>query len=294
MHYFTGSKAHNIAVRLLGMKRGLKISEYGVFRGKKRIGGTAEQDVFRAVGLPWIPPELREDRGEIDAAREGRLPRLVEARDLRGDLHMHTDATDGVNTLREMAEAARARGYSYVAITDHTRGLRVASGLGPSELRAQVRRISALNRELSDFVVLRGAEVDILEDGRLDLDDATLDTLDVVVVAVHSTFGMTEAAMTERVLRAMKHPHAAILAHPTGRLLGSREPYALDLQRVVRAARDLGMVLEVDGQPERLDLNDVAIRMARDAGVKLAVDSDAHRVGELDYVRYGVDQARRG
>jgi DNA polymerase (family 10) len=294
LHYFTGSKAHNIAVRLLGVKRGLKISEYGVFRGNRRIGGRTELEVFRAVGLPWIPPELREDRGEIDAARERRLPRLVEARDLRGDLHMHTDATDGVNTLREMVEAARARGYGYVAITDHTRALRVASGLGRAELRAQARQIAALNRELCDIVVLRGAEVDILEDGSLDLDDATLDELDVVVVAVHSTLGMKEAQMTERVLRAMKHPHAAILAHPTGRLLGSREPYAIDLGKIVLAARDLGVVLEIDAQPERLDLNDVVIRMARDAGVKVVVDSDAHRVGELDFVRYGVDQARRG
>jgi len=294
LHYFTGSKAHNIAVRLLGVRRGLKINEYGVFRGARRVGGRDEEQVFRAVGLPWIAPELREDRGEIDAAREGTLPELVEVRQLRGDLHVHTDATDGKNTLREMVEAARARGYEYVAITDHTRAVRVASGLGPAELRAQARAIRALRRERDDIVVLHGAEVDILPDGRLDLDDATLDELDVVVAAVHSSLQMSERQMTERVLRAMKHPRLAVLAHPTGRLLGTREPIAIDLERIVRAARDLHVLLEIDSQPERLDLGDVAIRMARDAGVKLVVDSDAHRVSELDFVRYGVDQARRG
>jgi DNA polymerase (family 10) len=294
LHYFTGSKAHNIAVRLLGVKRGLKISEYGVFRGDTRIGGLTEQDVFRAVGLPWIPPELREDRGEIDAAREGALPRLVEQGDLRGDLHVHTTATDGANTLREMVEAARGQGYAYVAITDHTQAVRVAGGLGPAELRAQAREIHALRDEVPDITVLHGAEVDIREDGRLDLDDRTLDELDVVVAAVDSAFGLAEPAMTERVLRAMHDPRTAILAHPTGRLLGSREPYAIDLEKIVRAARELGVLLEVDAQPDRLDLNDVAIRMAKDAGVKLVVDSDAHRVGELDGIRYGVDQARRG
>lgn len=294
LHYFTGSKAHNIAVRLLGVKRGLKISEYGVFRGSERIGGRDERDVFDAVGLPWIPPELREDRGELDAAREGRLPRLVQLEDLRGDLHMHTTATDGANTLREMVTAARDRGHAYVAITDHSRAVRVAGGLGPGELRAQAREIAALREELPDIAILHGAEVDVLEDGRLDLDDETLDALDVVIVAVHSALGMKEAAMTARVLRALKNPRAAILAHPTGRLLGKREPYAIDLEKIVRAARDLGVLLEIDAQPERLDLGDVAIRMARDAGVKLVVDSDAHRIGELDYLRYGVDQARRG
>ena len=294
LHYFTGSKAHNIAVRLLGVKRGLKISEYGVFRGDRRIGGRTEEEVFRAVGLPWIPPEMREDRGEIDAAREGLLPRLIQLRDLRGDLHMHTTATDGANTLREMVDAARAREYAYVAVTDHSRAVRVAGGVGRKELRAQAREIRALRAEVRDIVVLHGAEVDILEDGRLDLDDETLDELDLVVVAVHSALAMNEAQMTERVLRALKHPRAAILAHPTGRLLGSREPSAVDLEKIVRAARDLGVLLEIDAQPDRLDLNDVAIRMAKDAGVKLVVDSDAHRVGELDYVRFGVDQARRG
>jgi DNA polymerase (family 10) len=207
---------------------------------------------------------------------------------------MHTKATDGASSLREMVDGARARGYAYVAITDHSRAVRVAHGLGSAELRKQARELRALRQEVKDIVILQGAEVDILEDGSLDLDDETLGELDVVIVAVHSALHMTEAAMTERVLRAMRHPRAAILAHPTGRLLGSREPCAIDLEKIVKAARDLGVLLEIDAQPERLDLGDVGIRMAKDAGVKLVVDSDAHRVSELDYVRYGIDQARRG
>jgi DNA polymerase (family X) len=294
LHYFTGSKAHNIAVRLLGVRRGLKISEYGIFRGKRRIGGRTEEEVFRAVGLPWMPPELREDRGEIDAAREGCLPHLVGLPDLRGDLHTHTDATDGKSTLREMLEGARARGYAYLAFTDHSHAARVTGGLGSGDFCAQARQIRALRKEMTDIAILHGAEVDILQDGRLDLDDETLDQLDVVIVSVHSSLHMKEREMTERVLRAMKNPRAAILAHPTGRLIGTREPIAIDMEKIVRAARDLGMLLEINSQPDRLDLNDVAIRMARDAGVKLVIDSDAHRVSELAYVRYGIDQARRG
>ena len=294
LHYFTGSKAHNIAVRLLGVKRGLKISEYGVFRGSRRIGGRTEEEVFRAVDLPWIAPELREDRGEIDAAREGRLPELVQLRDLRGDLHVHTNATDGTATLREMVEGARARGYAYVAITDHSRAARVTGGLGPAELRAQARQIQALRSEMKGIAILHGVEVDILDDGRLDLDDDTLDRLDLVVAAVHSSLHMKEQEMTARVLRALKNPRVSVLAHPSGRLIGQREPVALDIGKIVRAARDVGVLLEVDSQPDRLDLNDVAIRAAIDAGVRLVIDSDAHRVAELDYVRYGIDQARRG
>jgi DNA polymerase (family 10) len=294
LHYFTGSKAHNIAVRLLGVRRGLKISEYGVFRGTRRIGGRTEEEVFRAVGLPWIPPELREDRGEIDAAQAGCLPRLLELRDLRGDLHTHTTATDGANTLREMVEGAQARGYEYVAITDHCRAEHVPRGLGRRELRAQAREIRALRRQVPGIAILLGAEVDILEDGRLDLEDDAIAELDLVIIAVHSALHMKERDMTERVLRAMKHPHAAILAHPTGRLIGTREPVAIDLQKIVRAARDLGVLLEIDAQPDRLELHDVAVRMARDAGAKLVIDSDAHRVAELDCIRYGVDQGRRG
>lgn len=294
LHYFTGSKAHNIAIRTLGSKRKLKISEYGVFRGKRRIAGKTEEEVFEAVGLPWIPPELREDRGEIDRAREGKLPRLVELKDIRGDLHVHTDATDGKNTLREMVEAAVARGYEYVAITDHTKAVRVAGGLDRAAFRRQRRAIDALRRQVADITILHGAEVDILEDGGLDLDDDALDELDIVVAAVHAKLGMPEARLTERVLRALANPHVNVLAHPTGRLLGKREPSAIDMVKVVRAARDHGVLLEIDAQPDRLDLCDTLVRMARDEGARLVVDTDAHRVAELDFMKYGVDQARRG
>jgi DNA polymerase (family 10) len=294
LHYFTGSKPHNIAIRLLGVKRHLKINEYGVFRGTRQIGGTTEAEVFEAVGLPWIPPELRENRGEIDAARAGRLPHLVEVGEIRGDLQMHTDATDGHNTLAEMVAACEARGYEYVAITDHTKAVRVAGGLSAAGFHKQSRSIDALRKRVSKPFVLKGVEVDILENGTLDLDDATLAEFDLVIAAVHSRFNMSNAEMTRRIVRAVQHPRVHVLGHPTGRLLGKREPYPLDLAEVIKAARDHGVLLEVNAQPDRLDLNDRHIHMAREAGVKLVISTDAHRIQELDCMRFGVDQARRG
>jgi DNA polymerase (family 10) len=294
LHYFTGSKPHNIAVRLLGVKRRLKVNEYGVFRGTRRVGGAREADVFEAVGLPWIPPELREDRGEIEAARAARLPRLVELADIRGDLQMHTDATDGRNTLAEMAAACEALGYEYIAITDHTKAVRVAGGLTAAAFRRQWRAIDTLQKRLSRLVVLKSAEVDILEDGALDLDDETLAGFDLVVASVHSRLNLSKAAMTRRVVRAVRHPRVHILGHPTGRLLGRREPSALDLGAVIQAARDHGVLLEINAQPDRLDLSDLHVRTAREAGVKVVVSTDAHRTQELDCMRFGVDQARRG
>jgi DNA polymerase (family 10) len=294
LHYFTGSKAHNIAIRLLGVKRRLKINEYGVFRGRRQIGGRTEAEVFEAVGLRWIPPELRENRGEIEAAREGRLPDLIELDDVRGDLQMHTDATDGRNTLAEMVAACEAHGYEYMAITDHTKAVRVAGGLTTAGFHKQARAIEAIRKRASKVAVLKGAEVDILDDGSLDLDDETLAGLDIVVASVHSRFNMTKADMTRRVVRALRHPRVHVLGHPTGRLLGKREPYPLDVGEVVKAARDHGVLLEINAQPDRLDLNDLHVQMARQAGVKLVISTDAHRTQELDYMRYGVDQARRG
>jgi DNA polymerase (family 10) len=294
LHYFTGSKAHNIAVRTLGVKRGLKINEYGVFRGRRRVGGRTEEEVFRAVGLPWIAPELREDRGEIEAARAGALPKLVELGQIRGDLQVHTDATDGKDTLAEMVEACRARGYQYVAITDHTKAVRIAGGLKASEFRKQFRQIDELRRRIPGIAILKSAEVDILDDGRLDLDEETLALLDVVLVSVHSKFHMSETGMTERVLRALRHPRVHIFSHPTGRILGRREPYPIDMAQVARAAKDLGVLLEINAQPDRLDLNDVHAKMAREAGARFVISTDAHRVADLDFMRYGVDQARRG
>lgn len=294
LHYFTGSKPHNIVIRTMGLKRRLKINEYGVFRGARRVGGRAEEDVFKAVGLPWIPPELRENRGEIEAAREGALPRLLEIGDIKDDLQMHTSHTDGKNTIAEMAKACCARSYAYMAITDHTKAVRVAGGLDRAGFRKQFRELDRVQRQVPQIRLLRGAEVDILDDGRLDLDDATLEELDLVVVSVHSKLNVGRDAMTRRVVRALRHPHVHILGHPTGRILGRREPYPLDMVEVVKAARDYGVLLEINAQPDRLDLNDIHVHMAKDAGVKLVIDTDAHRVEELGWMRYGVDQARRG
>ncbi len=294
LHYFTGSKPHNIAVRLLGVKRHLKINEYGVFRGTRQIGGRNEEDVFKAVGLPWIPPELRENRGEIDAAREGRLPALVALADIRGDLQMHTDATDGQHTLAEMVEACKDLGYEYIAITDHTKAVRVAGGLTEAGFHKQAHAIETIRKRLSWPVVLKGAEVDILDDGALDLDDKALAALDVVVASVHSRFNMSKADMTRRIVRALQHPRVHILGHPTGRLLGKRDPYPVDMSEIIKAAGDYGVMLEINAQPDRLDLNDVYIQMAREAGVKLVISTDAHRTQELACMRFGVDQARRG
>ena len=294
LHYFTGSKPHNIAIRLLGVKRHLKINGYGIFRGTRQIGGRTEEEVFKAVGLPWIPPELRENHGEIEAAREGRLPTLIELADIRGDLQMHTDATDGKNTLAEMVDACRAHGYEYIAITDHTKAVRVAGGLTKAGFHKQAHAIDAIRKRMSKPVVLKGAEVDILDDGSLDLDDETLAEFDVVIVSVHSRFNMPKAEMTRRIVRALQHPRVHILGHPTGRLIGKREPYPVDMPEIIKAARDHGVMLEINAQPDRLDLNDLHVQMAREAGVKLVINTDAHRIQELDCMRYGVDQARRG
>ncbi|CAI8720081.1 DNA polymerase/3'-5' exonuclease PolX [Methylococcus capsulatus] len=294
LHYFTGSRAHNIAIRRLGQERGLKINEYGVFEGNKRIAGETEQSVFRAVGLPFIPPELREDRGEIEAARAGRLPELVELGDLRGDLHVHTRATDGHDSLREMAEAARQRGFEYLAITEHSRRLTVAHGLDPLRLLQQIDEIDRLNGELRGITLLKGIEVDILEDGRLDLPDELLGRLDLVIGAVHSRFELSRARQTERILKAMDHPHFTLLAHPSGRLIQRREPYDVDMLRIIGKAKERGCYLELNAHPERLDLLDTYCQAAKAEGVLVSVNSDAHSVLDFDHLRFGVGQARRG
>ncbi|MDA8231202.1 MAG: DNA polymerase/3'-5' exonuclease PolX [Magnetospirillum sp.] len=292
--YFTGSKAHNILVRRLGQERGLKINEYGVFRDDRRIGGDSEESVYAAVGLPWIPPELREDRGEIDAARAGRLPRLVELSDIRGDLHVHTRATDGRESIRDMALAARDAGLEYVAITDHSRHLAVAHGLDERRLAAQGDEIDRLNAEGLGIAILKGIEVDILEDGALDLPDEALGRLDLVVAAVHSHFELPRDTQTARILRAMDHPHFTILAHPSGRRLPDRAPFDVDLEAVIRHAARRGCFLELNAQPERLDLTDTWCRAAKEHGVRVAIDSDAHSGAGFGVLAYGIGQARRG
>ena len=294
LHYFTGSKAHNIAVRRMAMARGLKLNEYGIFRGERRAGGRTEAEVFAAVGLPVIPPELREDRGEIDAARRGKLPRLVRLEDLRGDLHCHSRATDGRDTIAAMAKAAAARGYEYLSINDHSRHVTVAHGLDRKRLLGQVHAIDRLNARLDGITVLKSVEVDILEDGRLDLPDGVLKELDFTVCAIHYGFGYSRARQTARILRAMDNPYFSILAHPTGRLINAREAYDVDLERVLEAARERGRILELNAQPDRLDLDDRGCRLAKEMGVKVAISTDAHRAADLDFMRFGIDQARRG
>ncbi len=294
LHYFTGSKAHNIAIRTLARQRGLKINEYGVFRDRRRVAGATEESVFRSVDLPWIPPELRENQGEIEAARNGLLPKLVELSDLRGDLHAHTKATDGHNTLEEMAAAARECGFEYLAITEHSRRLTVAKGFTPERLLKQMEAIDRLNERLEGITLLKGIEVDILEDGRLDLPDDVLGRLDLVVAAVHSKFNLSRRKQTERILRAMDHPHFTILAHPTGRLIQQREPYDVDMLRIIRHARQRGCFLELNAHPERLDLLAGYCRLARDEGVLVSVNSDAHSTLHFRNLKYGIGQARRG
>ena len=294
VHYFTGSKAHNIAIRKLGVQRKLKINEYGIFKGDERISGHDEEDVYKAVDLPWIPPELREDRGEIDAARKGKLPQLVTLEDIQGDLHAHTNRTDGRQSLEEMAQGARQRGYRYIAITDHSQRVTVAGGLKPEQVHEQIDEIDALNEKLKGFQVFKGIEVDILKDGTLDLPDDTLARLEMVIASVHSYFDLTREQQTRRIVKAISNPHVRILGHPTGRMIGSRDPYDVDMEEIVKAARKHGCCLEINAHPERLDLNDTYCRLAKDHGVTLAINTDAHRVRDYDFIRFGVGQARRG
>jgi len=294
LHYFTGSKAHNIELRRRAQQRGLKINEYGVFSGTKQIAGDSEESVYKTLGLPWIAPELRENQGELEAAAQGKLPRLIELKDLRGDLHAHTTATDGHNTLREMADAARQRGLSYLAITEHSKRLTVTHGLTEEQLLKQIDAIDVLNEQLQGITLLKGIEVDILEDGDLDLADSVLGRLDLVIGAVHSKFNLSRDRQTERIVRAMQHPHFSILAHPSGRLLEQRQAYDVDMNRIIREAGQRGCYLELNAHPERLDLLDIHCRMARDEGVLVSINSDAHSRSDFDNLIYGIGQARRG
>ena len=291
--YFTGSKAHNIALRGLANQHGWKLNEYGLFSGKRRIAGATEEDVYEKLGLAYIAPELREDRGEIAAAQAGKLPKLVKLSDIRGDLHVHSDWTDGTVAIAGMAAAAQARGYEYIALTDHSRRVAMTHGLDPARLARQIHEIDRLNEKLKNFTILRGIEVDILKDGSLDLPDSSLAKLDIVVAAVHSHFDLPRQAQTDRVVRALENRHVSILAHPTGRLIGEREPYDIDMDVVISAARKVGCYLEINAEPDRLDLNDLHAHAAKLAGVKLAVSTDAHSIDAFQCMRFGIDQARR-
>jgi len=307
MQYFTGSKEHNVAMRTRAVRRGLRVNEWGVFRipegadpeslGKEdgeRLAGETEEEVYEALGMTWMPPEIRENRGEVEASLEGGLPRLVSLEDIRGDLQMHSTWSDGKATLEEMAIACRERGYAYFAITDHSQAMAMVQGLTPERAREQWSEIEEVRERVRGIEILRSAEVDILKDGSLDLPDEVLDELDVVVVSVHSFMDQDRRTMTDRVLRALRHPRVDILAHPTGRLLNRREPFELDVEAVLTAAAELGVAVEVNANPNRLDLSDVHVYRARELGVKVVISTDAHSPRGLENMRYGVDQARRG
>jgi DNA polymerase (family 10) len=294
LHYFTGSKSHNIAVRVMGVRQGLKINEYGVFRGEEQVAGRTEEEVYAAVGLPYIEPELRENLGEIEAARDGRLPLLVTLKDLKGDLHTHTSETDGRHTMREMAEAARIAGYEYLAVTDHSKRLAMTRGFDEARLARRNKEIDRLNAEQKGIILLKSIEVDILEDGTLDLADSILKELDLTVCSVHSRFTLSREKQTERIIRAMDNPYFSILAHPSGRLIDERAPYDVDMEKVIDAARIRGRILELNAQPDRLDLTDIYCKMAKESGVRIAVSTDAHSKNELALMRFGIAQARRG
>ena len=294
LHYFTGSKAHNIAVRTIGVKEGLKINEYGIFRGNRQIGGRTEEQVYKAVHLPFIDTELRENWGEIEAAQKNKLPKLIILNDIRGDLHVHTKDTDGRHSLEQMVEASLERGYEYVAITNHTRHVTVARGLDAKEMRELLRRIDDLQRKTKGITILKSAEVDILENGSLDLPDDILKELDLRVCAVHYKFNLPREKQTERIIRAMDNRHFNILAHPSGRLINERRPYEIDMERLMSAAHERGCCFELNAHPDRLDLDDIHCKMARDMGVRVAISTDAHSINDLDFMRFGIGQARRG
>lgn len=296
LQYFTGSKAHNIAIRDRAKRMGLKVSEYGVFEEKtnKWLAGRTEEDVYKVVGLPFIPPEIRENLGEIEAAEKGKLPRLVEIQDIKGDLHMHTTESDGGHTIEEMAAYAMQKGYEYIAITEHSKALGITHGLNETRVLRQIERIDAINSRLKNFRILKGIEVDIKADGSLDLDDDVLKQLDLVVAAVHSKFNMAAEDMTGRIESAMSTGLINIIAHPTGRIIAAREPYPMDMPRLMQAAKKYGVIMELNSYPERLDLSDTYLRLAKDMGVMVAISTDSHNRQHMDFIRFGVHTARRG
>jgi DNA polymerase (family 10) len=293
LQYFTGSKAHNVELRKIAQEQGYKLNEYGLFKGTRRVAGKTEEEIYAKLGLDWMPPELREARGEIALAREHRLPHLVELGDVRGDLQMHTAATDGKATIDEMAHAARALGYQYIAITDHSKRVTMARGLDAKRLREQWRAVDEWNRSSKGFTILKSIELDILESGKLDLPDDVLAEADYVVATVHYGLNQSEKELTRRLVGAAEHPLVDAIGHPTGRLLGKREPYALDFEALTRACVDAGCLLELNGHPERMDLPDTLAAAARRHGARFVLSTDSHQPGNLSFMKYAVDLARR-
>lgn len=305
--YFTGSKAHNVAIRTRAVRERLRVNEWGVFRVPEgadpkemekdegeRLAGATEENVYEALGMSWVPPVLRENRGEVEAAREGELPQLVELGDIRGDLQMHSTWSDGKTSLEEMARACAERGYEYLAVTDHSQAMAMVQGLTPERARAQWVEVAEVRERIPEIAILTSAEVDILKDGDLDMPDDILEELDLVVVSVHSFMDLDRKRMTERVLRAIAHPAVDILAHPTGRRINRREPFELDVETVLEAASEHSVAVELNANPRRLDLNDVHVHRAKELGVPVVISTDAHSPAGLDDMRFGVDQARRG
>jgi DNA polymerase (family 10) len=295
MQYFTGSKNHNVSLRQRALKMGLTLNEYGLFRleDNERVAGATEDEIYGTLKLDCIPPELRENCGEIEAAEKHMLPKLITVSDIRGEVHMHTVETDGRNTIEEMAEAAKERGYEYIAITDHSKNLAFANGLDDARAEQHIARIRAANRQIDGITIMAGIEVDILAEGELDLSDSVLSQMDVVVASIHSAFNQEPQQMTDRLLRALSNPHVCILGHPTGRLLLRRDAYPFDMEAVLKAAKDNHVAMELNAYPDRLDLNDVHLRMARERGVKIVINTDAHHTSHFEKIKYGILQARR-
>lgn len=292
--YLTGSKHHNIQLRTYAHTLGFKLNEYGLFKNAKRLVGETEDDVYSTLGLCYVEPELRENTGEVVAALNESLPQLINEQDIRGDLHCHTDASDGHASLKSMVNCARKKGYEYMSINDHSQRLTVAHGLDKARLLQQLKEIDKLNAQLSNFVILKSVEVDILEDGSLDLSDSILKELDFTVCAIHHEFNLSEEKQTQRIIRAMDNPNFNILAHPSGRLINQRTAYNVNMREIMLAAKQRGCILELNAQPERLDLNDVHCKLAKELGVKLVISTDAHSQEDLDSMRLGINQARRG
>lgn len=293
--YFTGSKAHNIRLREMAVKSGLKINEYGIFREKdeKKLGGEKEEDIYRILGLPYIPPELREDSGEIEAAIEGRLPKLAELRDIKGDLHVHSKWSDGSHDFEELIDEAKKRGYEYIAITDHSKGLAIARGLSAERLMEEKKEIDAINKRLKGFRLIAGTEVDIRSSGEIDFPDEILKKMDIVVASIHSGFRQNREQLTKRLVSAMRNPYVSIIAHPTGRLIGERDPYDVDMNEVLKVAKETGTAIEINAYPLRLDLNDLHAKMAKEMGIPIVISTDTHIISQLAYMGYGVSIARR-
>ena len=298
LQYFTGSKEHNIATRKIAINKGLKLNEYGVFKGSKMIAGKTEKEVYKAIGLFWIPPEMRENEGEIEASQKGRLSKLIEYNDIKGDLHCHSNWNGGTNSIKEMVEMAQKMGYQYLGIADHTKFLRIEQGLNEKQLSGQRKEIDKLNKKFqvsnSKLQILQGAETNILNDGSIDIKDEALKKLDYAIAGIHSSMKMEKGKMTERIIRAMKNPHIDIISHPTGRLIGRRDEYQIDFDKILRAARETETILEINSYPERLDLKDSYIRRAKEAGVKMIICTDSHHRDQLRYIKFGIAQARRG